>query len=160
MSRNHIFPHSIPILFSQHFPDLLEKPGASINRKREGTRSHIWTKNELISRIFLVSLEFSGSPPCESREGLGLLLWSGLRSPGPSPSKAFCFGVKESNFWASHHQAVWWHGEKGPERGRAKWAGAKREPGERVDRAGRLMVPSLGRTGMSGGGEEGRQGLL
>lgn len=36
--------------------------------------------------------------------------------------------------------------------------GAKREPGERVDGAGRLMVPSLGRRGMSGerrGGETG-----
>ncbi len=38
-------------------------------------------------------------------------------------------------------------------------SGAKTEPGERVDRAGRLMVLSLGRRGMSGGGEEGSQGL-
>ena len=37
--------------------------------------------------------------------------------------------------------------------------GAKREPGERVDGAGRLMVPSLGRRRMSGGGEEERRGL-
>lgn len=37
--------------------------------------------------------------------------------------------------------------------------GSKREPGERVERGGRLMVLSLGRKGMSGGGEEERQGL-
>lgn len=30
------------------------------------------------------------------------------------------WGLRESSFWASHNQAAWWHGEKGPEQGGAK----------------------------------------